>query len=157
MRRKDREITDPAEIRGIIDASKLLHLALNDEGCPYVVPMHYGYEYIGALPVLYMHCASEGHRLDLIRRDPRACIELETDVEITSGGEVPCLYGCNFRSVIARGTVSVLPAGEEKLRALRLLMKHQTGRDFDITPQMAQTVQVLRFAAEELTAKARQV
>lgn len=36
-------------------------------------------------------------------------------------------------------------------------MKHQTGRDFDIDVKMAQTVNVLRFLTDELSAKANNV
>ncbi len=42
MRRKDREITDLSEIKGIIDRTKILHLAMCEEEYPYVGPLHYG-------------------------------------------------------------------------------------------------------------------
>ena len=37
-----------------------------------------------------MHCAKEGHKLDLIRSNPNVCIEVESDVELISGGDVAC-------------------------------------------------------------------
>ncbi len=49
----------------------------------------------------------------------------------------------------------ILPAGEEKQRALQILMKTQTGRDFAITPEMAAGVAVVRLRAVNLSAKAR--
>ena len=46
MRRKDREIVDITEILEIIGKADVLHLGLFDGEYPYVVPLHYGYEYI---------------------------------------------------------------------------------------------------------------
>ena len=45
MRRKDREVTNIIEILQIIEKAKVLHLALFDADYPYIVPLHYGYEY----------------------------------------------------------------------------------------------------------------
>ena len=45
MRRKDREITESNDILKIVDEAKILHLGLFDGDYPYVVPLHYSYEY----------------------------------------------------------------------------------------------------------------
>ena len=45
MRRKDREVTDTGEILKTVDKAKILHLGLFDGAYPYVVPLHYGYEW----------------------------------------------------------------------------------------------------------------
>ena len=47
MRRKDREITDIHTIEQIVAGARILHLGMNDDGAPYVVPMHYGYRIDG--------------------------------------------------------------------------------------------------------------
>ena len=74
MRRKDREVTNIIEILQIIEKAKVLHLALFDADYPYIVPLHYGYEYKEGILIFYMHCAKEGHKLDLIRSNPNVCI-----------------------------------------------------------------------------------
>ena len=74
MRRKDREVTNIIEILQIIEKEKVLHLALFDADYPYIVPLHYGYEYTEGILIFYMHCAKEGHKLDLIRRNPNVCL-----------------------------------------------------------------------------------
>ena len=43
MRKREREITDEAMIRDILDRAQVMHLGLSDEGQPYVVPMYYCY------------------------------------------------------------------------------------------------------------------
>ena len=45
MRRKDREIKDTEDIINIVSRAKILHLGLLDEVYPYIVPLHYGYEF----------------------------------------------------------------------------------------------------------------
>ncbi len=155
MRRTDREITDRAGIVGILEGAKILHLGLFDEGYPYVVPLHFGYSWDGELPVFYMHGALEGHKLDLLRADPRAFVELECGVEPISGGEIPCKYGAAYASVMVRGMAELVEDPAEKLRGLSLLMAHQTGRSFAFSERMAASVAVIRVTAAELTAKAR--
>ena len=155
MRRKDREITDLKEILRIVGKAKILHLGLFDGDHSYVVPLHYGYEYADGSLVFYMHSAREGHKLDLILACPAVCVELECDVGLIPGGEVPCRYGSSFASVIGRGHAEILADEQEKIRALALLMKNQTGRDFDMDASMAAAVEVIKVTVPEFTAKAR--
>jgi hypothetical protein len=155
MRRKDREITQTEEILCITEKAKVLHLALFDGEYPYVVPLHYGFEYSGGKLVFFCHGAKEGHKIDLIRKDPHVCIELECDIESIPGGEEPCRYGSAYASVIGRGTAELVRDEEEKIRGLELLMKNQTGRDFPISEQMASTVEVIKLTITDFTAKAR--
>lgn len=156
MRRKDREITDREEILGILTRARVLHLGINGEERPYVVPLHYGLVWPeGELPVFYVHCAREGKKLELLRRDARVFVEIDTPGELVSGGEQPCRYGALFESVMCSARAEILAEGEEKCEALRVLMKTQTGRDFTITPAMAAPVCVIRLRAETLSAKRR--
>ena len=155
MRRKDREITDIEEILQIVDTAKILHLGLFDGAYPYVVPLHYGYEYAEGKLIFYAHSAAEGHKLDLIREDPHVCAELECNVELISGGDIACKYGSTFASVIGRGTAELVPDEAEKIRGLTLLMKHQTGRDFAFDSAMAAPVEVIRITLSDFSAKAR--
>ena len=157
MRRKDREVTDRKEIEAILAEAKILHLGLNDGGCPYVVPLHYGYEFKEGKLTLFIHCAKEGHKLDLIRKDPHVCAEIDCRVEAVFGGDIPCRYGSRFASVIGRGTAEIVSDEDGKIKGLKCLMKHQTGRNFDFSPEMAAGVEVIRVRIEELSAKARTV
>jgi nitroimidazol reductase NimA-like FMN-containing flavoprotein (pyridoxamine 5'-phosphate oxidase superfamily) len=56
---------------------------------------------------------------------------------------------------MARGRAAIVEDAAEKCRALTLLMRTQTGKDFSITPEMAAAVTVLRIDVETYTAKAR--
>ena len=155
MRRKDREIVEISEILKIIDKADVLHLGLFDDGYPYIVPLHYGYEYQDGRLVFYMHSAKEGHKLDLIRNDPNVCIELENGIELISGGNFACSYGAAYASVIARGHAEIITDVQEKIKGLKLLMKNQTGGDFEIDEKMAATVVVIKAEICDFTAKSR--
>jgi hypothetical protein len=155
MRRKDREITQIEEILSITGKAKILHLALFDEEYPYIVPLHYGFEYTDGNLVFFCHSAKEGHKIDQIRKDPHVCVELECDITPISGGEDPCRYGSAYASVIGRGTAELVRDGEEKIHGLELLMKNQTGRDFSFNEQMASSVEVIKLTITDFTAKAR--
>ena len=45
MTKRERQITDEAQILEILDKSKVLHLGLSVNDEPYVIPMNYGYTY----------------------------------------------------------------------------------------------------------------
>lgn len=157
MRRKDREVTGLEDILGIVDKAKVLHLGLSDGDYPYIVPLHYGYEYDKEVETLvfYMHGARKGHKLDLIRRNPKVCVEMECDVELVSGGEAACAYGSSYASVIGRGDAEIIGDPQEKIRGLNLLMKNQTGREFVFTEQMVASVAVMKVTVTKFTAKSR--
>ena len=155
MRRKDREVTNIEDILRIVDRAKFLHLGIFDAVYPYIIPLHYGYEYVDGSLVFFLHSAKQGHKLDLIRANPNVCVELECDVELVSGGEVPCKYGAAFASVIGRGCAEIVSDELEKVRGLSLLMTNQTGQEFEISNQMASTVEVIKVAVPEFTAKSR--
>lgn len=155
MRRSDREVTDINSILEIVGRAKILHLGLFDKGFPYIVPMNFGYEFSEGRFVFFLHSAKEGHKLDLIKDNPNVCIEMECDVNLIAGGEVPCKYGSEYASVIGRGQAELVEDEEEKIKGLKLLMKNQIGRCFEIDGKMAEAVAVIKVVISDLTAKAR--
>ncbi len=156
MRRKDREITGMDQVLDIVEGAKILHLGLmDDDGYPYIVPLNYGYETAGGSLIFYMHSAKDGHKLDRIRQNPKVCIELECDTELVPGGDIPCRYGLTYASVIGWGMAEIVEDEQEKVRGLKLLMKNQTGRDFEMDGRMASAVEVLKVVVPHFTAKAR--
>lgn len=155
MRRKDREITDIDRINEILATAKVVHLGLVDEGRPYVVPLHYGFEWVDDKLVVWCHGAKVGRKVDVIRANPAAFVEMECDVEDISGGDVPCDYGSAYASVMGEGTVRLAADDAEKDHGLRVLMRTQTGRDFEIPQRMLAGVEVIRVDVQSLSAKSR--
>ena len=154
MTKRERQVTDHEEILKILDKCKILHLGLVDGDEPYVVPMNYGYSIEDGKLVLYLHSALRGKKLDMIRANPRVFFELDCD-RMPFEGEKPCQYGLVYSSVMGRGTARILEDTEEKIRAMTLLMKTQTGKDFDFTDRLVSIVSVIRIDVAEYTAKHR--
>ena len=48
--RREREVTDPAQILDILNKAKIVHIGLVDGDEPYVVPMNYGFTMESPVP-----------------------------------------------------------------------------------------------------------
>ena len=59
MRRSDREITDLGEILSIINDCKVIHLAMVDDGVPYLLPLNFGYACENGAFSFFCHGARE--------------------------------------------------------------------------------------------------
>ena len=154
MTRREREITDINEITAILDKSKVLHLGLVDGDEPYVVPMNYGYEMNDGKLTVYLHGAKRGRKLDVIRANPKVFFEAECDLTPFEG-DIACRYGIAYESVMGRGVAKIVEDIEEKKKALSLLMKTQTNKDFIFDDKMAEIVSVIRIDVSDYTAKYR--
>lgn len=155
MRRKDREVTDLGAIGRIIGDCKVLRLGMVDEGRPYVVPMNFGFGLRDGVLELYCHSAPEGRKVEVLRRKPEVCFEMDCGHRLVEA-EAACGYGFAYSSVIGEGTVGFIEDHEEKLRALLRIMEHQTGRsDFSIPDAALRGVLVFGVAVGSFTAKQR--
>lgn len=154
MTRRELEVTDSETIREILDKCKILHLGLVDDGMPYIVPMNYGYVMEGDKPVIYLHGAAKGYKLDVMRKNSICCFEMECEVQPFEG-TIPCQYGTSYYSLMGRGKAVIVEDVEEKIRALTILMKTQTGKDFEFNERLVSIVSVIRIDVSEYTAKHR--
>jgi len=154
MTKRERQVTDREEILKILDKCKILHLGLVDGDEPYVVPMNYGYVMEGEQLTLYMHGATKGYKLDLMRKNPKVFFEMECDVQGFEG-EIACQYGTVYQSIMGRGRAEIVEDVERKKEMLTLFMKSQTGRDFTFTDIMVSAVTLVKIDVSEYTAKRR--
>jgi hypothetical protein len=148
VRRKEKEIHDRSEIEAVIAQALVCRLAMCDGEEPYVVPLCFGY----ADGVFYFHCAAEGRKLDVLKRNPSVCLETESDLALKPGAKA-CAWGMAYRSVIAFGRAEVIEEPAAKCRALDLIMaRYAQGRHEYTEAALAKTV-VLRVKAERITGK----
>lgn len=152
MRRKDREVTKSEDIKVIIEKCKVCHLAMVDNGLPYVIPMNFGYELDNKTLKLYFHSARSGRKIEILNKNNAVCFEMA--VEGTLGEVVdPCNAGYFYESVIGFGRVEFIEDIPEKCRELSLLMKHQANRDFTFTEKQADGVCVFKVISTDFTGK----
>ncbi len=152
--RRERQVTDIGEIIKILDNSKVLHLGLVDGDKPYVVPMNYGYTYENDKLIIWLHCARQGRKLDVMRVNPKVFFEMEYGITPFEG-EVACKYGITYSSLMGRGVATIIEDVETKKVALSALMKTQTGKTFEFEDRMAEVVGVVKIDVIEFTAKHR--
>ncbi|MDO4490879.1 MAG: pyridoxamine 5'-phosphate oxidase family protein [Lachnospiraceae bacterium] len=154
MTRREREVTDPAEIKKMLDQCMVVHIGLVDDGMPYIVPMNYGYEFIDDQLVIYVHGARKGYKTDIIMKNPVCCFEMECNVQPFEG-RLPCQYGTVYESIMGRGMIEILEDPEEKIHAMTVLMKTQSGKDFTFNEKLVSIVSVMRIRVSEYSAKRR--
>ena len=154
MTRRELEVKEPEKIVRILEECKVLHLGLVDDGLPYIVPMNYGFTMEEGRLTLYIHSAAKGYKLDVIRKNPVCAVEMECEVEPFEG-VLPCQYGTSYYSLMGRGRATIVEDTEEKIRAMAILMKTQTGKDFTFHEKLVSIVSVIRIDVTEYTAKKR--
>ncbi|MBQ7079083.1 MAG: pyridoxamine 5'-phosphate oxidase family protein [Fibrobacter sp.] len=154
MRRKDREITDRNEVIAIVQRNKTCHIAMVDNGMPYVVPMSYGSEFENGSLTLYFHSAKEGRKIEVLRKNPNVCFDISVEKEITIDSEKPCHSGRFYESVIGFGHVEFIEDIQEKCEALSRLMHTQSnGGHFTFDEKAANAVCVFKIVVDEFTGK----
>ena len=154
MRREDRRVTDINGIDEILLQCKTCHLAMVDNGAPYIVPLSYGYRFIdGSVLELYFHSALEGRKLDILRRNEMVCFEISYEGEPVRS-EIPCNSGYYYASVIGFGK-AVFIEGDvgEKCEALSIMHKQQSGKDVVFTSEQAKSVCVFKIVSKDFTGK----
>ena len=111
MRRK-RQALAPEACADILAQESHGVLALAGDDFPYAVPLSYVY----TDDALYFHCAREGMKLELARRDSRAsfCVVAEDHI-------VPEAYTTYYRSVICFGQLAEITDDDEKRAAIEAL------------------------------------
>jgi uncharacterized protein len=154
MRRADRQITDPVQIEAILRRAECCRLGLVENGLAYIVPMSFGVAREGQTLCLYFHSAPRGRKIDLIEKTGVASFEADAQYRLQEGPQA-CEFSCFYQSVIGHGRISVLRDNADKLRALRCVMEHYTGKaDWDMRSESLNAVVCIRLEIEEMTAKA---
>lgn len=154
MRKRELEVTEEEKIRHILDSSMVIHLGLLSEEGSYVVPMNYGYTYENGELVFYIHGAREGHKYEMIEKNPKVSFALECDM-VPFEGKVACQYGMAYSSILGQGVARIITEPEEKMSALTILMKTQTKKDFVFDERLVSIVKVIEIRVTEFSAKHR--
>ena len=152
MRRSDRQVTDPAAIAGIMARCRVVRLALNTAGAPYVLPLNFGMEPDGM--TLYVHGAMAGEKYRLMERDSRVAFEMDCMLGMNMD-EVHQECSTRYESVIGWGEAVEITDTEEKRRALKRIMAQYHREDFPFSEGPLPRTRVFKICVKERTAKAR--
>lgn len=153
MRRKDREITDFNEIIEIIKKCDSCTIAINDKDYPYIAPLNFGLDVQDGKAYLYFHCANEGTKLDLLRKDNRVTFAMDCEHNFILYEErMSCTMG--YSSVIGHGTIEFVDE-KDKYDGLKILMRHYHAEDFKFNTDMIKATTVLKLTITDMTGKHR--
>ena len=154
MRRQDLAVTDPNEIDAIIRSCDCCRLGFADEGKVYIVPLNFGYDNTDGRRVLYFHGASEGRKLDLIKKYGCAGFEMDTNHKLNTD-EVACDHSYRYKSVMGDGAISLITDRDAKAAAIQIIMTQYTGKsDWAFNENVLTKTAVFKLEVQDLTARA---
>lgn len=146
MRRKEKEVTDSAEINQIMKEAKVCHLGFIDDDEPYIVPVNFGY----AENRIYFHSAREGRKVNIIKKNNKVCFNIIADWEVENS---PTQCKVKFRSVTGTGTASIVEDNEERVTGLKLLMLQNLGHEYNFPPGWSDKTLVVRIDIQDIKGK----
>jgi nitroimidazol reductase NimA-like FMN-containing flavoprotein (pyridoxamine 5'-phosphate oxidase superfamily) len=102
---------------------------------------------------LYFHCAPQGRKLDILKRNPLVCFELESDLHIINTGK-PCNWSTSYASVIGYGIASLVTDPQQKREALAVIVDHYApGTVYEFEAKKVDEVAVLKVEVTSMTGK----
>lgn len=146
MRKESREMSAEWAMGVLIKAPYVTVSMTEEDGTPYAVPLSLAR--VGE--VFYFHCALEGKKLDILRKNPRVCLSAVSKCKPTVGPKDGS-FTLEFNSAIAFGVAEIVEAEDEKIEALRavcerFLPQHMDAFDTSIARSLARTAVVrIRF------------
>jgi len=148
MRREQQQITNRTAIEEIIRRSPVCRLALSEDGCPYIVPLCFGYRD----KALYFHTAQEGKKLRILKKNNRVCFEFDIIHELVRSEE-PCKWGMKYLSVVGFGHAMLIEDLESKKRALDIIMQHYSGAPCVYREEAVHRAAIIKVEIEHMTGK----
>lgn len=145
-----KDITNKNELLEVIGKCKVCHIGFVDNETPYVLAFNFGYKD----NVIYIHCAKEGHKIEVLKKNNRVCVEFDTDQEVFARHEeVACSWRMRYRSVIAWGKAEIINDYDQKVEGLKVFMRNYSERDFNFSAPSVNNVNVICIKIEKITGR----
>ncbi len=153
MRRKELEITDINKMEEIIKDCHCVRIGFCDEGEVYIVPLNFGYELNDGSFTFYFHSAKEGRKVDIMRKNDAVGFELDTGYKLTVSHNA-CSHSPDFQSIIGNGKMIIIEENDEKIKALSLIMEHNTGKkDWDFPQKAIDSTLIYKLVVTKISCK----
>ena len=120
LRRKEKEITDKAEMKAVLAGAKYVTVAMCRGDEPYLVTLSHGYD--EKKNAVYFHCARAGKKIEILAANNRVWGQALHDRGYADGR-------CDhlFTSVQFHGRVRFIEDGAEKRHALATMIRRLEG------------------------------
>ena len=151
MRRKNQQLSGEDCARILREEKRGALAVIGDGGYPYAVPINFWYD--EAENTIYFHCAREGHKIDALKAESKACFTVWTGGVREEGD-----WWFHVESVVATGRAELVSPAEET-RILEILRRlgakyfpsgERTEREIS---NYADRVQLVALRVEHLTGK----
>ncbi len=116
IRRKEKEITDSAEMIAILKQAKYIIVAMSLEDEPYLVTLSHGFD--AERNCIYFHCARKGKKIDILKKNNLVWGQALRDDGYATG-KCDHLYA----TTQFRGKVTFITDDNEKKHALRVMIE----------------------------------
>lgn len=104
-------VTDLEWMKTLLKEEEICHLAMSENDNPYIVPINYAY----MDDMLVLHCAMQGKKLDLIRKNPSVCLAINRHPDkVKYHAEKKCHY--RYQSVIVYGKARFVEKAEDRVK-----------------------------------------
>jgi nitroimidazol reductase NimA-like FMN-containing flavoprotein (pyridoxamine 5'-phosphate oxidase superfamily) len=152
VRRKDREITNPAEMHAVLKSTKYITIALCMNNEPYLVSLSHGYN--EEKNCLYFHCAPEGKKLVYSQANNKVWGQAMLDYGVTD----ECDYA--YTSVQFSGKMFPISDLTEKQHGMEVLVrqlsKNPEAKLAKISPEKLAKTMMCRIDIDAMTGKKHQ-
>ena len=144
------DITELEELEAIINRCDICHVGMVDGNWPYVLAFNFGYED----QTIWIHCANEGRKLDVLRKNNNVCVEFDTDHKLFARHDhVACSWRWAYRSVIVEGEAIFVEDYDEKVKGLNIFMKNYSDREFKYSKPAVDNIQVIKIPVASITGR----
>jgi nitroimidazol reductase NimA-like FMN-containing flavoprotein (pyridoxamine 5'-phosphate oxidase superfamily) len=117
VRLSKRVCTDEIKIAAFLEGAQTAYLGLADGGVPYVVPLNY----VWLHGSFYFHGAEEGRKMDIMRRNPDACITIGESYG-TLPHPVPAKTDTAYMSIMAFGAMEPVAGLAEATEVMQAML-----------------------------------
>jgi nitroimidazol reductase NimA-like FMN-containing flavoprotein (pyridoxamine 5'-phosphate oxidase superfamily) len=145
-----KEITLQNELLEVINKCKVCHVGFVDGDKPYVLAFNFGFDGKS----VYLHCAKEGYKIDVLNKNNQVCIEFDTDHDLFARHEeVACSWRMRYRSVIVWGKAEFVSDYNEKVDGLKIFMKNYSDLNFEFSIPSVNNILIIKIPIDKMTGR----
>lgn len=160
VRRRDREVTDRAWMRAMLEAAPVGVLSMVEGGRPAAAVNLFALD--PERDVLYLHTARAGHTRDVVSAEPAVCFTVARSGRLLPAAEA-LEFSVEYASVVVGGRASVVEDAEEARAALQAILDRyaphlRPGEDYrPIAPEELRRTTVYRVDIDSWHGKEKRV
>jgi nitroimidazol reductase NimA-like FMN-containing flavoprotein (pyridoxamine 5'-phosphate oxidase superfamily) len=149
MLRKDKAITDRANLDLIIQQSDFCHIACSLDDKPYLLPISFGYDG----HQVYLHTAAKGKKIEIISQNSQVCLSFVSQAKLIKDPDQACDWSFDYASVIIKGEAVKIDHPEKKRYALNQIMLHYSGKSWNMPEKEVTRTMLWSVSIQEITGK----